>query len=79
MATSKSKTKTNDKKTDAGRTEMRGVVRAPEAARLLGVSEGTLANWRSLRKGPKFARMGTRTVVYPLGELQRYIDERTAL
>ena len=77
MATSK--TKTDNKKTGAERSEVQGVVRAPEAARLLGVSEGTLANWRSLRKGPKFARMGTRTVVYPLVELQRYIDERTAL
>lgn len=77
MATSKSKT--NKKKTDVERPEATGVVRAPEAARLLGVSEGTLANWRAQRKGPRFARMGTRTVVYPLGELQRYIDERMAL
>ncbi|RZN26324.1 helix-turn-helix domain-containing protein [Bradyrhizobium sp. Leo121] len=35
------------------------------------VSEGTLRNWRSMRVGPSFLKIG-KTVLYPLEELDRW-------
>jgi hypothetical protein len=35
------------------------------------VSEGTLRNWRSMRIGPSFTKIG-KAVLYPLGELDRW-------
>lgn len=47
-----------------------------EAARAIGVTVGTLNNWRNRHQGPKFARLGTR-VVYPVDELRRYLASNT--
>ena len=51
-------------------------VDAKTAAALIGVSEGTLANWRSsgMRRGPVFARLGKK-VVYPYDELEKFVRE----
>lgn len=35
------------------------------------VSEGTLRNWRSMRIGPSFIKIG-KAVLYPLAELERW-------
>jgi hypothetical protein len=35
------------------------------------VSEGTLRNWRSMRIGPSFTKIG-KAVLYPLEELDRW-------
>ena len=35
------------------------------------VSEGTLRNWRSIRVGPSFIKIG-RAILYPLEELDRW-------
>jgi hypothetical protein len=35
------------------------------------ISEGTLRNWRSMRVGPSFLKIG-KAVLYPLGELDRW-------
>jgi hypothetical protein len=35
------------------------------------ISEGTLRNWRSLRVGPSFIKIG-KAVLYPLEELDRW-------
>jgi hypothetical protein len=34
------------------------------------ISEGTLRNWRSMRVGPSFLKVG-KAVLYPLAELDR--------
>lgn len=52
-------------------------VSTARAAAMIGVSAGTLANWRSDprgRRGPRFARVGSH-VVYPVWELERYLAE----
>jgi len=36
-----------------------------------GVSVGTLRNWRSMRIGPPFAKIG-KTVLYPIDELDAW-------
>lgn len=35
------------------------------------VSEGTLRNWRTMRIGPSFIKIG-KAVLYPVGELDRW-------
>lgn len=47
-------------------------VRRRDAARFLGLAEGTLANMAHQRRGPDFHRIG-RTVLYSLEELRRYV------
>ncbi len=54
---------------------VRDDVDAAAAAYLLGVTTGTLANWRSKRIGPPWMRLGG--VRYPLIGLMRWLDERT--
>jgi predicted DNA-binding transcriptional regulator AlpA len=39
-----------------------------------GVSVGTLRNWRSMRQGPSFVKIG-KAVLYPLSELDAW-DEK---
>lgn len=41
------------------------------------ISEGTLRNWRSMRVGPSFLKIG-KAVLYPLGELDRW-DRRNLI
>jgi hypothetical protein len=38
------------------------------------ISEGTLRNWRSMRIGPSFIKIG-KAILYPLEELDRW-DQR---
>ena len=45
-----------------------------ETAAKLGVSEATLANWRSQRKGPIALRIG-RAVYYYADDLEAYLQE----
>lgn len=42
-----------------------------EAAQILRVSPGTMANWRYRGTGPKWRKYGG-TVVYPWEEIERY-------
>jgi len=35
------------------------------------ISEGTLRNWRSMRVGPSFLKIG-KAILYPLGEFDRW-------
>lgn len=41
------------------------------------ISEGTLRNWRSMRVGPSFLKLG-KAVLYPLEELERW-DRRNLI
>ncbi len=45
------------------------------AARILGIAVQTLRNWRHVRRGPAYVKMG-RSVRYQLRDIQAYIDER---
>ena len=46
---------------------------SPEAARYLRKSDGTLANWRSQKRGPRYCLTGS-SVVYRLSDLRRFLD-----
>lgn len=45
-----------------------------EAAEALNVAVRTLRNWRSLRKGPRWVRIGQRIVRYKRADLLTFID-----
>ena len=47
-----------------------------QAARLLGVSPGTLTNWRWCGLGPQFIQVGPRAVRYALADLEEFVVER---
>ena len=46
-----------------------------KASKILGISIQTLRNWRHLRKGPCYIKMG-RAVRYQLEDLQYYMDKK---
>ncbi|SHN71577.1 helix-turn-helix transcriptional regulator [Desulfovibrio litoralis] len=46
-----------------------------EAAEYLGVKRGTMEVWRSLGKGPRFSKLGTR-VVYEIQDLDSFVSDR---
>ena len=48
-------------------------VRPKEAAKLLGTTEKTLADWRCRGTGPVYCKSGS-AVVYPLSEIEKYIN-----
>jgi predicted DNA-binding transcriptional regulator AlpA len=50
-------------------------LRAPEAARHLGVSTSTLAKWRVYGTGPSYAKLGS-IVVYGLADLDAFAAAR---
>jgi predicted DNA-binding transcriptional regulator AlpA len=65
----------SDKNKDSkGGTEMK-VVNDQESAEILGVAPQTLRNWRSLRKGPPYLKIG-RVVRYREEDLIAYLDKR---
>jgi predicted DNA-binding transcriptional regulator AlpA len=46
-----------------------------EAAAVLGVSRGTLSNWRSERRGPPYVKLGGgRVVRYKLSEIEAFAE-----
>lgn len=48
-------------------------VTAEEAARLLGLTPKTLANWRSAGDGPRFYRPSPKLVLYSIEDLIAYV------
>ena len=44
-----------------------------EAAAILGTAVRTLRNWRTLRKGPRFCRIGQRMIRYCRADLAAFI------
>ena len=44
-----------------------------EAAAILGIAVRTLRNWRALRKGPHFNKIGQRMVRYHRADLSAFI------
>ncbi len=47
-----------------------------EVMQRLGVTRNTLQSWRTRGGGPPYIKLGHRTVVYPLQELQAWEDKR---
>jgi len=47
-----------------------------QAADVLGIPEGTLAQWRSQRRGPAFIKLEGRLVRYRSTDLEKYISAR---
>jgi predicted DNA-binding transcriptional regulator AlpA len=54
------------------------ILSTPDAAKLVGVAERTLENWRADNSGPPFIKIGTRNVGYRLGALREWISSRPA-
>ena len=50
-----------------------------EVAELYPISEGTLANLRYNREGPKFFKVGKRKVVYYLEDVDAYFRQQPVL
>jgi predicted DNA-binding transcriptional regulator AlpA len=50
-----------------------------EAAEFLGVPVGTLAQWRSQRRGPPYIKLEGRLVRYRQVDLDTYLSERLTL
>jgi predicted DNA-binding transcriptional regulator AlpA len=46
------------------------------ASEFLGIPEGTLAQWRSQRRGPSFVKLEGRLVRYRASDLEHYIASR---
>jgi excisionase family DNA binding protein len=44
-----------------------------QAADFLGVPEGTLAQWRSQRRGPSFIKLEGRLVRYRVSDVENYV------
>lgn len=49
-----------------------------EAAAILNCGTATLRNWRSLRKGPPFVKIGERLVRYHRADLAAFIGGKAA-
>ncbi|ODU41779.1 MAG: hypothetical protein ABS96_30375 [Lysobacteraceae bacterium SCN 69-123] len=49
-----------------------------EVAATLGVAPGTLRNWRSLRIGPVYVKLGKRAVRYRRSDVETFIASGTA-
>ena len=50
------------------------VLRASQAAEYLGLKPRTLANWRSLRTGPAFIKIGNHAVGYRKSALEEFLQ-----
>ncbi len=50
------------------------IVDTVEAARFMWVAPGTMCNWRSARKGPKYSKAGR--ILYRVRDLREYMDAR---
>lgn len=52
------------------------IVGEHKAAQILGLRVQTLRNWRHLRKGPAYIKVGGRAVRYRLDDLTIWLDRR---
>lgn len=48
-----------------------------QTAERLGVTVGTLANWRTAGDGPPYVKMGSKLVRYPEDDLRSWLTENT--
>ena len=68
--------------TKAVQSRSEGIQRRPpgrlltpkEASELLGIPDGTLAQWRSQKRGPQFIKLEGRLVRYRPSDLEAYLS-----
>lgn len=48
-----------------------------QVADRLGLSPGTLENWRRAGKGPPWQKLGPRMVRYPSDSVEKWVNERS--
>jgi len=60
------------------KTVSKKMVSTAEAADLFSTSPGTLQNWRSLKKGPKFYKVN-RKILYRLDDLENFFTSKPVL
>lgn len=48
-----------------------------QAAELLGLPKGTLAQWRSQRRGPPYIKLEGRLVRYRRSDLEEWLEHQT--
>lgn len=53
----------------------KSLLTCPEAAEFLGVPVGTLAQWRSQRRGPQYVKLENRLVRYRIADLEAYVSK----
>lgn len=58
-----------------GRTEPGDLLTTNEAARFLSLARGTLLNWRWAGKGPRWRKLGQRSVRYLRQDLEAFIAD----
>lgn len=56
----------------AAKLEPGDLIDEREAAAMLGVQRKTLQNWRALRKGPRYRKIGARLVRYHVADLAAF-------
>ncbi|MFV8381060.1 helix-turn-helix transcriptional regulator [Corynebacterium hindlerae] len=49
-------------------------VKTDKAAEIIGISPGTLNNWRSRGDGPAYIKVGNRTVLYLISDLEAWLN-----
>ena len=49
-----------------------------EAARLYTLAVATLRNWRALKQGPRYVKLGKRTVRYRRSDLEAFVSSSQA-
>lgn len=52
------------------------ILSTAQAANFLNLGNSTLEKWRCAGRGPKFIRLGTRRVGYPVTELTAWVASR---
>lgn len=57
--------------------ESKALLTPREAANFLGIPEGTLAQWRSQRRGPAFVKLELRLVRYRVSDLENYLVQHS--
>jgi len=51
-----------------------GLLDTVSAAKRMGIAKGTLENWRSLGKGPRFIKVGTKMVRYDPRDIDSWLE-----
>ena len=59
---------------EGGRLMGQMLLTSQEVADQLGITEGTLRNWRYEGEGPKYVKLRKRLVRYRLADVQAYVD-----
>ena len=57
-------------------TYQQNLMNAKQAAEFLGVSEGTMYEYRALGTGPKYIRIGGRLVRYRLSDINVWLENQ---